>query len=318
MKISVIMPAYNADVRYLREAVESVLNQSFKDFELIVIDDGSTNETRDYLNSLSDGRVRLIRNQTNIGVTKSLNIGLRAARGQYIARMDADDLSVRERLEKQLAYMESHPETVMCGSVVQDIGDETRIRRSRIKDMDTYRIKTLFYYPGPLHPTMFIRHRILDAHGIEYDESLIYAQDYALCVELGKLGNVEILPDVLLNRRIHSARISQSHYETQKQCSIQTQKKLLHTLLDNVTEEEAILHYRFSYEKRFEGAADFFRCVSWYMKLIRANNQKKIYPRLRFASYAVKLLALITSQSAIPKTAGIIVSLRSRLSTKRP
>ena len=317
VKISVVMPAYNADIRYLREAVESILNQSFRDFELIVIDDGSTNETRDYLSSLSDGRVRLIRNQTNIGVTKSLNIGLRAARGQYIARMDADDLSLPERFEKQLAYMESHPETVMCGSAVQDIGDETRIRRSRIKDMDAYRIKTLFYYPGPIHPTMFIRRSILDAHGIEYDESLLYAQDYAFCAELGKLGNVEILRDVLLKRRIHPSRISRQHYEKQKQCSIRTQKKLLHALLDNVTEEEAMLHYRFSYEKRFEGAADFFRCVSWYRKLIRANNRKKIYPRLRFASYAVKLLALITGQSAIPKTAGVIVSLRSRLSTKR-
>lgn len=317
-KISVIMPAYNTDIQYLREAVESILNQSFKDFELIVIDDGSTNGTWDYLSSLSDNRIRLIRNKTNIGVTRSLNIGLRAAKGQYIARMDADDVSVPERLEKQLACMEMHPGTVMCGSAVQNIGDATNIRRTRIKDMDTYRIKTLFYYPGPLHPTMFIRHSILDAHGIEYDESLIYAQDYALCAELGKLGTVEILPDVLLNRRVHSSRITQKHYKTQKQCSIKTQKKLLHELLDSVTEEEAMLHYRFSYEKRFEGAADFFRCVSWYMKLIRANNQRKVYPRIRFALYATRLLVLITGQSAIPGATGIIVSIRSRLGAKHP
>ena len=317
-KISVIMPAYNTDIQYLREAVESILNQSFKDFELIVIDDGSTNGTWDYLSSLSDNRIRLIRNKTNIGVTRSLNIGLKAARGRYIARMDADDVSVPDRLEKKLAWMELHPETVMCGSAVQNIGDATNIRRTGIKDMDTYRIKTLFYYPGPLHPTMFIRHSILDAHGIEYDESLIYAQDYALCAELGKLGTVEILPDVLLNRRVHSSRITQKHYETQKQCSIKTQKKLLHELLDNITEEEAMLHYRFSYEKRFEGAADFFRCVSWYMKLIRANNQRKVYPRIRFALYAARLLALITGQSAIPGATGIIVSIRSRLGAKHP
>lgn len=316
VKISVIMATCNTDIRYLREAVESILNQSFKDFELIVIDDGSTNETWDYLNSLSDDRIRLIRNEANVGVTKSLNIGLKAARGQYIARMDADDISARDRLEKQLAYMEFHPETVMCGSWVQDIGDATTIRRSRIKDMDTYRIKTLFYYPGPLHPTMFIRHSILDEHGIEYDESLIYAQDYALCAELGKLGNVAILSDVLLNRRIHPSRITQKHYETQKQCSIKTQTKLLHELLDNITEEEAMLHYRFSYEKRFKGAADFFRCASWYMKLIRANNHKKIYPRIKFASYAIRLLALITGQSVVPKATSTTVSLRNRLSIK--
>ena len=89
-------------------------------------------------------------------------------------------------------------------------------------------------------------------------------------------------------------------------------------MLDSITEEEAMLHYRFSYEKRFGGAADFFRCASWYRKLIRANNQRKVYPRIRFASYVVKLMALIAGQSAIPRTAGVIVSLRNRLSTKRP
>ena len=243
-KISVIMPTYNTDIQHLREAVESVLNQSFKDFELIVIDDGSTNETWDYLISLSDARIRLIRNKTNIGVTKSLNNGLQAARGQYIARMDADDICVPKRFEKQLSYMELHPETVMCGCAVQNIGNANNIHRTTIKDMDIYRIKTLFYYPGPLHPTMFIRHCVLDAHKIKYNDSLICAQDYALCADLGKLGNIEILPDVLLKRRIHPARISQKHYETQKQCSMKTQNKLLHELLNNITEEEAMLHYR--------------------------------------------------------------------------
>ena len=318
VKISVIMPVYNADIQYLREAAESILNQSFKDFELIIIDDGSTNGTWNYLSSLSDARIRLMQNKTNIGVTKSLNIGLKAARGEYIARMDADDISARDRLEKQLIYMEHHPETVMCGAAVHNIGDADSIHRTRIKKMDIYRIKTLFYYPGPLHPTMFIRHSILDTHGIEYDESLIYAQDYALCAELGKLGNVEILSDVLLKRRIHSSRITQKYYETQKQCSIKTQKKLLHELLDNITEEEAMLHYRFSYEKRIEGATGFFRCASWYMKLIRANNQKKIYPRIRFASYAIKLLALSTGQSAVPKAIEAIVSVRNKLSSRHP
>ena len=313
--VSIIIPVYNVRP-YLAEALDSVLNQTYDHLEIIIIDDGSTNGTWNYLSSLSDDRIRLIRNKTNIGVTKSLNIGLRAARGEYIARMDADDISVPDRLEKQLAYMESHPETIMCGSAVQNFGEVNSIRRTKIKDIDTYRIKTLFYYPGPIHPTMFIRHSILNAHRIEYDESLVYAQDYALCAELGKLGNVEILSDALLYRRIHSLRISQKHYEFQKQCSMKTQSKLLHELLDNITDEEKNLHYQFSYEKRFEGAADVFRCASWYMKLIRANNQKKVYPRIKFVSYAIKLLALITGQSAMPKVTGAIVLLRSRLNTK--
>ena len=107
--ISVVMPAYNTPVDILREAVESILNQSFSEYEFIIVDDDSTKtETISYLNSLEDTRIRIIRNEANVGATKSLNIGFKAAKGQYIARMDSDDISLPNRLEKQFVFMESH------------------------------------------------------------------------------------------------------------------------------------------------------------------------------------------------------------------
>ena len=103
--ISVVLPTYNTSVSFLREAVDSILAQTFQDFELIVIDDGSTNEAPAYLDSLTDPRIRLIRNERNLGITKSLNRGFRASRGKYIARMDGDDVSVPDRLEKQFLFI---------------------------------------------------------------------------------------------------------------------------------------------------------------------------------------------------------------------
>lgn len=123
-KISVVMPTYNTEVSILKEAVDSILNQTFGDFEFIIIDDGSTNNSVEYLKSLQDQRVKIIRNDTNIGITKSLNIGLRAAKGKYIARMDSDDIAFPDRFEIQYAFMESHPDVFVCGAKVKHFKDK--------------------------------------------------------------------------------------------------------------------------------------------------------------------------------------------------
>ena len=120
--ISVVMPVFNTPVSFLREAVDSIINQTFKDFEFIIIDDGCTGSCSEYLESLSDPRIRIIHNERNLGITKSLNIGLREARGKYIARMDDDDISIPIRFEKQFAFMESNPDIILCGSKKVTIG----------------------------------------------------------------------------------------------------------------------------------------------------------------------------------------------------
>ena len=122
VSISVVMPIYNTPVSFLKEAVESILNQTFSDFEFIIIDDGSANEVKEYLEGLTDPRIRIIRNEKNLGITKSLNIGFHAAKGKYIARMDSDDVSLSERFEKQFMFMETHPDVIMCGTDVEEFG----------------------------------------------------------------------------------------------------------------------------------------------------------------------------------------------------
>ena len=287
--ISVVMPTYNAFASFLKESVGSILDQSFRDFEFIIIDDCSTDETRDYLDSLLDPRVRVIRNDVHLGVTKSLNIGFREARGKYIARMDSDDISRSDRFEKQLAFMESHPDVLVCGSRVSYTREDTRVCRKKQEDMEGYRIRMLFSNPGPVHPTAFFRHESLLRHHIQYDENLMYAQDYGMWMTISQYGKIYTLPDKLLFYRKHGKQISKMHREEQIRCDKTTQEKLLCRLVDGVTEKELDIHYRYS-TGYYRGLRLTKEVIAWYMKLIRANNRRGIYDRMRFRKAVCKIL----------------------------
>ena len=315
LSISVVMPVYNTPVPILKEAVDSILNQTFRDYEFIIIDDGSKDETAAYLDGLVDAKITLLRNETNIGITKSLNIGFRASQGKYIARMDADDISFGERLEKQYAYMEDHPDAVLCGCAIEEFGSKTGRRYTSLGDPEIYAIKCLFYYPGPLHPTFFIRKRVLDECGISYNEELTYAQDYGLLVDISTAtkGRVFILPEVLLKRRNHESRITVQHQKIQRNCTMKTQRKLLNALLGSVTDEEAELHYHYFTEKKLTGFTDLCRCFHWCIKLVKTNHRAGKYSKWQFDRYTFKLLLLVSGQSFVPKIAAPFLSLRNTL-----
>lgn len=279
--ISVVMSTYNTSLAILTEAVDSILGQTFSDFEFIIIDDGSTDETPAYLDSLTDPRVRIIRNNTNIGLTKSLNIGFRMAQGKYIARMDSDDISMPDRLEKQYAFMEEHLDVIVCGTRVTHNLSKRFSSAAKPVDMESYRIRMLFANPGPYHPTAFFRREELIRHHIEYDENLKYAQDYGMWMVCSQYGKICTIQESLLFYRLHDGQVSKSHREEQIKCDKMTQKKLLYQLLDNVTEEEQDIHYRYStgYYHDVKMTGEIKR---WYLKLIRANNKRRIYDRKKF------------------------------------
>ena len=277
--ISVVMPTYNTEISMLKEAVDSILNQTFQNFEFIIIDDGSTNESVAYLDTLTDPRIRLIRNKSNLGITKSLNIGLRAAKGKYIARMDSDDVSFPTRFEKQYSFMESHPDVILCGSQVTNLNEAQRVEyntNKTIEDMENYRVRMLFCFPGPSHPTVFFNREILCEYGIEYDENLIYAQDYGLYATIAQNWKICVLPNILLYRRMHFAQITQAHREKQIQCAKITQKRLLMQLLGNVTEKELDFHFIHS-TGYYRNAVISSQADEWYKRIIKSNNKHCIY-----------------------------------------
>jgi len=206
------MAVHNGE-KYLRQAIDSMLSQTFKDFEFVIIDDGSTDNSVDIINSYGDPRIRLISSSENLGLTRSLNLGLDAALGVYIARMDSDDVSLPERLQKQVAYMDEHPEIIASGTWAHDIDDEGRILGNRSLPIGK-RMLYGYWWPCPIiHPSAIIRKSLLKDR--RYDSGIRYAQDYELWLRLRKehvLGN---LAEFLMLYRVHKGSISIKQTEAQ-------------------------------------------------------------------------------------------------------
>lgn len=197
--VSVIMPVYNA-APYLREAIDSILNQTFTDFELLAIDDGSTDNSRNIISEYTDSRIRLIVNDKNLKIVKTLNKGIALSRGKYIARMDSDDISVLDRLEKQVKYMELHPDVDICGSNFRVFGtfgeelacypsDDVSIRKAMIKSCSF------------CHPSVIMRKASLVRYNLKYDEQFLYAEDYDLWSKGILYLKYHNIDEVLLNYR---------------------------------------------------------------------------------------------------------------------
>ena len=208
--VSVVMPVYNGE-KYLSEAVESILNQSFSNFELIIINDGSTDNTVGIIDKYrkQDRRIKLISHSENNGIVHSLNQGLKMAQGKYIARMDSDDISFSDRLEKQVGYMESNPQIGILGGAVIYI-DTTGRELSRMDHPSddisirwTCLLNNVFF-----HPTVMIRRSILIEKELTYKFNFQSVEDYALWVELLEHTQGANLDQVLINYRLHPGSIT--------------------------------------------------------------------------------------------------------------
>ena len=178
-EITVLMSACNAE-RFLKNAVHSILAQSYSNFEFIIIDDGSSDNTWNMLTGLKDSRIKLVRNRENKGLTRSLNEGLKLARGTYIARMDADDISLPRRLEQQKIFLDKHPATAMVGcwiEVIDENGQKTKRFNFPIVPY-LLRWRLLFTNIFAHSAVMFRKDAALDIGG--YSEKMRYAQDYDL------------------------------------------------------------------------------------------------------------------------------------------
>lgn len=196
--VSVVMSTYNR-AEILPDAIESILNQTYKDFEFIIIDDGSNDHTTDVIKAYAhkDPRIKWIRNKKNRGLIYSLNRGLQAARGKYIARMDDDDAAVPERFERQVLAMDMHPEIVVMGSgIAGKTGTITIDTESlpQIEDPNEMAINT-YFSSGLAHPTIMMRRDFLKKHNLQYNPEYLYAEDCGLYMDIldkgGKLSAVK-------------------------------------------------------------------------------------------------------------------------------
>lgn len=200
-KVSVLMPVYNA-APYLREAIDSILNQKYTDFEFLILNDGSTDTSEEIIESYGDARICHVKNETNLGLVDTLNTGIDLARGVYIARMDADDISLPERLGRQVDFMDQHSDVGACGTAYRYFGEADRVIWL---PGDYKRSFTLLSSTSCLgHPTSMIRKSILDHHALRYENEYQDAEDYALWIRMSQVSRLCSLPETLLLYRWHA------------------------------------------------------------------------------------------------------------------
>jgi len=200
--LSIIMPVYNAE-RYLSEAIESILSQTYEDFEFIIINDGSTDNSQNIIEeyAANDKRIKCIQKE-NGGVAAALNTGLDMAIGEYIVRMDADDVSYPNRLGRLKGFMDEHPEIDICGSYALDNGTELHIAPVGDKMIKVYSM----FNPPLIHPSVCFRKSFVEANSVRYD--LVAAEDYDMWTRLLDVAKFANIPEPLLMYRIHGENIT--------------------------------------------------------------------------------------------------------------
>lgn len=249
-KISVVMSVYNrAD--YAKTAILSILNQTFSDFELIVFDNGSTDNTVEVIENLAsqDDRITLIKNPKNINYTLNLIKGFKLAKGEYIARMDDDDISLPKRFEYQVKYLDEHQDVVLLGTFINIFGDTTRKTWVNISDADEMAVAINFYNPI-CHPTVMIRKSFIEKFNLKYNVKELYAEDYRLWKDIifcgGKIAN---LPIELLNYRCHkkSSTMTSKFAKIQDKSAERTRQALLRRFYNSDKEARQARHSVYKY-----------------------------------------------------------------------
>ena len=247
--VSILLPVYNAGA-YLHDVMESILAQTFPNFEVVVVDDGSTDDSNEIVETYAekDERIRLIRNCHDF--IESLNLGLAECRGKYVARMDADDKMNPNRLAMQVEVMESNSDIAFCSSYMQRMGAED-IYNSGISGKVENLAETLLLGNFISHPTVMLRQEFLHLHQLQYRKCYDYAEDYKLWTEIAEVGgSLYIIPKPLIAYRISEEQVSRVHHEEQYESALRIKNELIEWLLN---QEEVRCYKEFS---------EFYRLLS--------------------------------------------------------
>lgn len=273
-RVTVLMSVYNGEC-YLNEAIDSILAQTFTDFEFLIIDDASTDNTPGILRSYSDPRITIITNEKNLGLTRSLNNGLAVAQGDYIARMDADDISLPERLDEQVHFMDNNPDICVCGCWVKIIGQNAGDIWRYPTSHDEIACRHLFEC-SIAHPSVIMNKKYLNENQIHYNNTFKKSQDYELWVRISGSYALANIGKVLLKLRIHAGGIGQMYTDNQKGWADQVRfQQLSEFLWLHPTPEERMLHSVIStgaFDARNDYVHDF---DMWLQKIWNANKERK-------------------------------------------
>lgn len=282
---SVVMSVYNGE-EYLKEAIDSILRQSYANFEFIIIDDASTDGSLEIIQSYNDPRIIILQNNENIFLAASLNRGIRIAKGDYIVRMDADDVSMPERIMKQVSFMERNPQVGVSGTCSEIIGYGTG---HGIYSQDDHSIKfKLLHECHLLHPTLIIRRELIYKNDLFYNEEFRKNQDYELflrAIEITKYAN---LPDYLLKYRQTEAN-SKRESHNQQENILAIQKKLFRKIGFEITDKELMLYKSIHNQSYLHSDIFLIEASALLNGIAQSNNKKQFFEPENFKAYIADL-----------------------------
>lgn len=262
------MPVFNGGA-YLRPAILSILNQDFEDFELLIIDDGSTDASLEVAKSFDDPRIRIEANGKNLGLITSLNRGLDLARSEYVARMDADDIAFPKRLSTQVAFMESHPDIGLCGTWYERESSEgTAVMKPPVDDQ---LIRFFLIFDTVFaHNTILFRRSLLESHHLRYDPGYRYAEDFELWTRCALHMRLANIPEVLLRYHYHADNTSNRHKKEQVRTADKVRCRYLETLGLQPTANEYQIHNDLIQFRLKGNIRKLEAAASWLLRLAKA------------------------------------------------
>ncbi len=273
--VSVVMPVYNCE-KYVSFAIESILKQSFADFEFIIIDDGSTDNSVNIINQFRDPRIIFIGNETNRGIYPVRNQGMGIARGKYICVMDADDISEPERFGIQYQFLETNPDVGICGTFIRNIPSDLVPRF--ITDNDHLKVAFLSNNFCS-HPSLCIRREIIEKHALKYNEDYNYSADFDLCVRALRFTKIQNIPFALLRYRRHRDQISWAKYRDQEKfADIIRINQLIENLQFRLEEIPVLLHLRLMKKQPIPGKYKPL-AEQWVDKILEKNKIINYYDK---------------------------------------
>jgi len=282
--ISVILPVYNAE-KYIEEAINSILEQAYQNFELIIINDGSTDTSLSVINQYEkNNKVRIV-TQENKGLIFTLNKGIDLAKGQYIARMDADDIAHPERFEKQISLFEANPSLGVCSASTENFGAETDLT---IRSDDNDNLKaTLLFWPPFAHPAAMIKRSVLSDNNIKYREEFKHCEDFDLWSQLAPYGEFSNVTEVMLKYRVHPEQVTNSFSDVVLDAHFRICQRNLSEI--GIKLEKRDFMAFIGKEKHPDGLK---RLISIYQQIIKVNEDEKYYSKDALMKVVSNIVAL--------------------------
>ncbi len=276
--LTVVMPVYNGE-KYLSEAIKSVLDQTFDDFEFIIIDDGSTDHSNEIIASCKDKRVQLIKNERNRGIAYCRNVGLQRATGEFLAWVDCDDINIPTRFEKQIAFLKQNELYEVCGTWMTNFGGKKNVTDKLSADPEIIKAKLLFK-TALFHPTSMWRLSTIRKHNLSFNEGLPIAEDYDFYFRCSFLFPMTNLQESLYLYRASDTSISKK-YKTKEEAHFNIHKVIYFQGLKNlgITADNANyrIHTLIASQKPVEDINDYKESYEWLRKIKEKNHEMQIY-----------------------------------------